>query len=52
MGVTSKNNSDTRGILHHEIFESISLRDVELAKESIKPHIKAGKEYIFSIIFD
>jgi DNA-binding GntR family transcriptional regulator len=36
---------------HHEIFEAISLRDVERAKESIKLHIKAGKDYIFSIIF-
>ena len=36
---------------HHEIFEAISLRDVERAKESIKFHIKAGKDYIFSIIF-
>jgi len=36
---------------HNEIFESIILRDVEWAKESIKSHIKAGKEYIFSIIF-
>jgi len=36
---------------HDKIFEAISLRDVEGAKESIKFHIKAGKEYIFSIIF-
>jgi DNA-binding GntR family transcriptional regulator len=36
---------------HDEIFEAVSLRDVEWAKESIKSHIKAGKEYIFSIIF-
>jgi len=36
---------------HDEIFEAVSLRDVERAKESIKSHIKAGKEYIFSIIF-
>jgi DNA-binding GntR family transcriptional regulator len=36
---------------HHEIFEAISLRDVEWAKESIRSHIGAGKEYIFSIIF-
>ena len=36
---------------HDEIFEAVSLRDIEWAKESIKSHIKAGKEYIFSIIF-
>jgi DNA-binding GntR family transcriptional regulator len=36
---------------HNEIFEAVSLRDIEWAKESIKSHIKAGKEYIFSIIF-
>jgi DNA-binding GntR family transcriptional regulator len=36
---------------HDEIFEAVSLRDIERAKESIKSHIKAGKEYIFSIIF-
>ena len=36
---------------HYEICEAISLRDVEWAKESIKFHLKAGKEYIFSIIF-
>ena len=36
---------------HDEIFEAVSLRDVEWAKESIKSHIKAGKDYIFSIIF-
>ena len=36
---------------HHEIFEAISLRDVEWVKESIKSHIKAGKDYIFSVIF-
>lgn len=36
---------------HNEIFKAISQRDVEWTKESIKSHIKAGKEYIFSIIF-
>jgi DNA-binding GntR family transcriptional regulator len=36
---------------HDEIFEAVSLKDIEWAKESIKSHIKAGKEYIFSIIF-
>ena len=36
---------------HDEIFEAVSLRDIEWAKESIKSHIKAGKDYIFSIIF-
>jgi DNA-binding GntR family transcriptional regulator len=37
---------------HNEIFQAVSLKDVEWARESIKGHIKAGKEYIFSIIFD
>jgi len=36
---------------HNEIFQAISQRDVEWAKESIRSHIKAGKEYIFSAIF-
>ena len=36
---------------HNEIFEAISQKDVDWTKESIKTHIKAGKEYIFSIIF-
>ena len=37
---------------HNEIFEAIKCRDVERAKESIKAHIKAGKAYIFSVIFE
>ena len=36
---------------HNEIFQAIRQRDVEWAKESIRSHIKAGKEYIFSVIF-
>jgi len=36
---------------HNEIFQAISHRDVDRAKESIGSHIKAGKEYIFSVIF-
>ena len=36
---------------HNGICEAIRLRDVEWARESIKSHIKAGKEYIFSVIF-
>ncbi len=36
---------------HNEIFQAIHQRDVEWAKESIRSHIKAGKEYIFSVIF-
>jgi DNA-binding GntR family transcriptional regulator len=36
---------------HNEIFKAISLKDVKSAKELIKLHIKAGKEYIFSAIF-
>lgn len=37
---------------HNEIFEAVSLKNGERTRESIKAHIKAGKEYIFSIIFD
>ena len=37
---------------HDELFKAISLKDVDWAKELIKSHIKAGKEYIFSIIFN
>jgi len=36
---------------HQQIFEAIRTRDVEWAKESIKSHINAGKDYIFSVIF-
>jgi DNA-binding GntR family transcriptional regulator len=36
---------------HNEIFKAIALKDVKSAKELIKRHIKAGKEYIFSAIF-
>ena len=36
---------------HQEIYEAISLKDVDWAKEAIKNHIKNGKEYIFSVIF-
>jgi len=36
---------------HDDIFEAIGLRDVGRAKESIRSHIKAGKDYIFSVIF-
>jgi DNA-binding GntR family transcriptional regulator len=36
---------------HNEVFQAIRQRDVEWAKESIRSHIKAGKEYIFSVIF-
>jgi len=36
---------------HNEIFAAISLRDVEGAKDAIKYHINAGKQYIFSVIF-
>ena len=37
---------------HNEIFQAITLKDIEWAKASIKSHIKVGKEYIFSVIFD
>ena len=36
---------------HDEIYDAIRLRDVKKAKQLIKQHIKAGKEYIFSSIF-
>jgi len=36
---------------HNEIFQAISQRDVDRAKESIKAHVRAGREYIFSVIF-
>jgi DNA-binding GntR family transcriptional regulator len=39
-------------IEHHEIFESIKERDVERAKIAISNHIRIGKEYIYSFIFD
>ena len=42
---------ETTLVHHYKIFNAISIRDVEGAKESIKFHIEAGKEYIFSIIF-
>ena len=37
---------------HNEIFEAVELRDIESARELLKFHIKTGKEYIFSVIFD
>lgn len=37
---------------HEEIFNAIRLRDIEGAKELIRMHIKLGKEYIFSVIFN
>ena len=36
---------------HDEIVKALRLKDVGAVKESIKHHIKAGKEYIFSAIF-
>ncbi len=36
---------------HRQIYEAIKIRDVLWAKELLKYHINAGKEYIFSIIF-
>lgn len=36
---------------HDAIFEAIRLSNVKKAKELIKLHIKAGKDYIFSYIF-
>jgi DNA-binding GntR family transcriptional regulator len=37
---------------HEEIFNAICLRDIEGAKELIRMHIRTGKNYIFSVIFD
>jgi len=36
---------------HNQLFDSIRLKDVKRAKQLIKRHINAGKEYIFSSIF-
>jgi len=36
---------------HNKIFRTITLKDVERAKDLVKSHIHRGKEYIFSIIF-
>lgn len=36
---------------HNEIFKAIKLKDIKRAKELVKLHIKAGKDYIFSSIF-
>ncbi len=38
-------------IEHNEIFKAIKAKDIKRAKELIRQHIKAGKEYIFSAIF-
>ena len=37
---------------HHEIFEAIRQRDADKAKKAISEHIRSGKEYIYSFIFD
>jgi len=37
---------------HKEIFEAVQKRDVELTKKLFESHIEAGKNYIFSYIFD
>ena len=39
-------------IEHHEVLEAIRQRDVAMARQAISNHIKAGKEYIYSFIFD
>jgi DNA-binding GntR family transcriptional regulator len=36
---------------HQQIFDAIKSRDTKKAKELIRRHIRAGKEYIFSSIF-
>lgn len=38
-------------IEHHEIFEAIKQRDVVRAHQAISNHVRAGKEYIYSLIF-
>jgi DNA-binding GntR family transcriptional regulator len=37
---------------HHEIYEAIRQRDVNRAKKAISAHIQAGKEYVYSFIFN
>jgi len=37
---------------HAEICQAIRIRDAYWARELIREHIRAGKDYIFSIIFD
>ncbi len=37
---------------HHEIFEAIRQRNVDRAKLALGNHIRIGKEYIYSFIFD
>lgn len=37
---------------HKEIYTAINMRDAKRSKELIKRHIKAGRDYIFSAIFD
>lgn len=37
---------------HNDIFQSLKMRDVKGAKASIRSHIRNGKEYIYSIIFN
>jgi DNA-binding GntR family transcriptional regulator len=37
---------------HHEIHEAIRQRDVERARKAISQHVKTGKEYVYSFIFD
>ncbi len=36
---------------HQRIFEALMYRDVEGLKNAVLDHIRAGKEYIFSIVF-
>ena len=36
---------------HNQLFDAIRLKDVKRARQLIKRHIKAGKEYIFASIF-
>jgi len=37
---------------HNQVFRAIESGDVERAKKFVKSHIEAGKQYIFSIIFN
>jgi DNA-binding GntR family transcriptional regulator len=37
---------------HHDIFEALRQRDVAKARQAIIDHIRGGKDYIYSFIFD
>jgi len=37
---------------HEELFQAIRRKDIKRSKELVKHHIKKGKDYIFSALFD